>query len=85
MKCKSGKHEWISKENARKCCNGYRRLLRVGSRYDKFFFTHYWVKEEDLIDVDTNIDKLIDNLEPSNQEILDFLMKDSRIKDEEKK
>ena len=31
MKCKSGKHEWLDPESAKKCCNGYNHILRIGS------------------------------------------------------
>jgi len=30
MKCKSGKHEWLSQADADKCCNGYVRILVLG-------------------------------------------------------
>jgi hypothetical protein len=30
VKCKSGNHEWFFKEDAEKCCNGYRRVLVIG-------------------------------------------------------
>lgn len=26
-KCKSGNHAWLSREDAEKCCNGFRRML----------------------------------------------------------
>lgn len=29
MLCKSGKHEWLSPQDAEKCCNGYRRELEI--------------------------------------------------------
>lgn len=29
-RCKSGKHWWLSKEDAEKCCNGYKRVLCIG-------------------------------------------------------
>jgi len=28
-KCKSGNHAWIFKEDAEKCCNGFRRVLVI--------------------------------------------------------
>lgn len=33
--CKSGKHYWLSDDSARKCCNGFKRVLDVkpGGRY----------------------------------------------------
>lgn len=31
MYCKSGKHYWLNPDDARKCCNGYHRELRVGN------------------------------------------------------
>jgi hypothetical protein len=30
-KWKSGQHAWFSKEDAEKCCNGFRRILVIGS------------------------------------------------------
>ena len=30
VKCKSGNHEWLFKEDAEKCCNGYRRVCVMG-------------------------------------------------------
>ncbi len=29
--CKSGKHTWLSKADADKCCNGFRRMLVIGN------------------------------------------------------
>ncbi len=29
--CKSGLHTWLSKVDAEKCCNGFRRVLIIGS------------------------------------------------------
>ncbi|OIQ08688.1 hypothetical protein MOOR_16070 [Moorella thermoacetica] len=29
--CKSGKHWWLRMEDAKKCCNGYRRVLCIGN------------------------------------------------------
>lgn len=31
VKCKSGLHEWIDEKDAQKCCNGFRRVLVIGS------------------------------------------------------
>jgi hypothetical protein len=28
-KCKSGNHTWLFKEDAEKCCNGFRRMLVI--------------------------------------------------------
>ncbi len=28
-KCKSGQHLWLFKEDADKCCNGFRRVLVI--------------------------------------------------------
>jgi len=30
-KCKSGNHTWLFKEDAEKCCNGFRRVLVIGN------------------------------------------------------
>jgi hypothetical protein len=30
-KCKSGQHAWLFREDAEKCCNGFRRILMIGS------------------------------------------------------
>jgi len=30
-KCRSGQHTWIFKEDAEKCCNGFRRMLVIGN------------------------------------------------------
>lgn len=30
-KCKTGKHYWLKKEDADKCCNGYVRVLTFNS------------------------------------------------------
>ncbi|MBU4220819.1 MAG: hypothetical protein KKA10_04225 [Euryarchaeota archaeon] len=30
-KCKSGNHTWLFKEDADKCCNGFRRVLAIGN------------------------------------------------------
>lgn len=30
-KCKSGLHAWLFREDAEKCCNGFRRILMIGS------------------------------------------------------
>ena len=29
-KCKSGQHTWLFREDAEKCCNGFRRVLVIG-------------------------------------------------------
>lgn len=31
MLCKSGKHDWMQPADASKCCNGYSRILVIGS------------------------------------------------------
>ena len=30
-KCKSGQHAWLFKEDADKCCSGFRRVLVIGN------------------------------------------------------
>ena len=30
-KCRSGQHAWIFREDAEKCCNGFRRVLVIGN------------------------------------------------------
>ena len=32
--CKSGQHNWLFPEDAKKCCNGYRRVLVIGNISD---------------------------------------------------
>ena len=29
MKCKSGRHEWFDAESARRCCNGWRKIMAL--------------------------------------------------------
>lgn len=29
--CKTGRHLWTNDEDARRCCNGYRRVLEIGN------------------------------------------------------
>ncbi len=56
--CKSRNHVWSNKEDARKCCNGYKRVVVFGSnipedaqniQYDEKSGVRYariWLKEE---------------------------------------
>lgn len=50
MKCKSGLREWISKEDADKCCNGYDRVMvlyPIAGEVDRFcgWYGYKWVKD----------------------------------------
>lgn len=43
MRCQTDRHEWTDPEDARKCCNGYHRELRVGTFDGRPWFAHVWV------------------------------------------
>lgn len=52
-KCISGLHTWIDKKDASKCCNGFRRELRVYPKpeeVDVFYgwYGYVWVKIGEL-------------------------------------
>ena len=60
MKCVSGKHEWLDQECARRCCNGYHRIMglargeleRIGAEHirmrggDNLGIYDGWIKEQ---------------------------------------
>lgn len=62
MRCASGKHEWLDKECAKRCCNGYtrvsgpdrRELEREGAEYvtmrrgDNMGWFDGWLPSTDL-------------------------------------
>jgi len=54
-KCKSGRHAWLNKSDAEKCCNGWTRILVLNTpsaanqAYDAKAQTSYgraWIKTE---------------------------------------
>jgi len=70
--CKSGKHFWVSAKDAQKCCNGYKRVIRIPAdascdavNADNVGYT--WVKEGDTVErkIETvvNVQRFIKNIE----------------------
>jgi hypothetical protein len=51
-KCKSGQHTWIFKEDAEKCCNGFRRIL-VFNDPKKPAITWSWISCPAVCPMDT--------------------------------
>lgn len=49
--CKSGRHWWLNKEDAEKCCNGYRRILVLDGGHNQqecagVMVGRKWVRDE---------------------------------------
>lgn len=65
-KCKSGRHAWLNRGDADKCCNGYRRVLVLGGGANQQMCAGVMIGRAWEPDVRGDIDEIFDMASNSN-------------------